>query len=981
MTTVLVVVGTLLATALLIWLFLMPKSRGETIRADTRRGMQEIRVVVKGGYSPSAIEVTAGVPVRLLFDRRESGECSSHVVFPDFGIDKTLTAFSTTPVQFTPDTAGTYEFACGMNMLHGSLVVTPAQGQGRQASPRDHAETVVKPVRAANGSAPSTAASPGGRGTSDDGGANDGGANDDGARAEQERSDAERRSQIRDLWRRLIVAAVLTIPVFVSTMFGFYHINPWIQLALITPVMFYSGWPIHHTGWASLTHREPEMNALVALGTAASYGFSVVVTVAPEALPVGAREPYFEAVGTIIALMLVGQLLEAKARLGTGEAIRSLMGLQPKTARIVNREVLRASGSTDGGEAVTSTNTVDVPVDDVRVGDIVVIRPGEKLPVDGIVIAGASAIDESMVTGEPIAVSKRPGDGVTGATVNGSGALRFRATKVGADTMLAQIIELVRRAQASKAPIQRMADRIARYFVPAVILIALWTFAVWWLIGTQPRGIFGLVAAVSVLVIACPCALGIATPLSVTIAMGKSAQNGVLIRSSKALESMHAIDTVVLDKTGTITAGKPSVRSIEMSSVSATGIAFDRDAVLALAATAEQLSEHPLAQAVVTAARAEHAALAQATEFTSDPGGGIAARVDGHVVLVGNTRYLSDAGVLGTDGAQESLAAAAADGATAVLVGIDGRFVAVLAIADAIKPSSAAAIASLHKRGLHVVMITGDAEIAARAVARKVGISQVIAGVKPKDKRQEIDQLQGQGHRVAMVGDGINDAPALAQADIGVAIGTGTDVAIESSDVTLISGDLTGLVTAYDLSKATMRNIVQNLWFAFGYNAIGIPVAAGILYPFIGVLLNPMIAGAAMAFSSLSVVVNANRLRGFMPDGQLRRLPRRATGSRPAPGIRSDVAAPSSTSTSPATVTLTPASPIPAASPTTKEVAMHMFHHHDHASDKVVDPVCGMTIDPANAAEHREYQGATYYFCSANCAQRFDADPVRYARK
>lgn len=959
MATILVLTGTVVLTVLLVWLFMMPRRHDPAVRAQMDRGVQRMRVVVKGGYQPSAITVRAGAPVQLLFDRRESGECSSHVVFPDFGIDKTLGAFSTTAVQFTPDAPGTYEFACGMNMLHGTLVVLPGDAVRDEAAGD---EAIPSPANGRDNDRDDA------YGDGDDRAAAGVGVHADvdvDDRDEQARSDAERRLEIRDLWRRLIVAAVLTVPVFISTMFGLFHLNPWIQLLLITPVMVYSGWPIHRTGWASLLHREPEMNALVALGTAASYGFSVVVTLIPDTLPAASREPYYEAVGTIIALMLVGQLLEAKARLGTGEAIRSLMGLRANTARIVNRNVLGAA-RTDGGHpaneghpadgddpAITSTDTVDVPVDDVRVGDIVVIRPGEKLPVDGVVVDGASAIDESMVTGEPVAVTKRAGDTVIGATVNGSGALRLRATKVGADTMLAQIIELVRHAQASKAPIQRMADRIARYFVPAVMLIALWTFTVWWLIGTEPRGVFGLVAAVSVLVIACPCALGIATPLSVTIAMGKAAGNGVLIRSSKALEGMHAIDTVMLDKTGTITAGKPSVRAIDVPSS-----AFDPDEVLALAAAAERPSEHPLAQAVVAAAEARHLALSPATGFVSDPGGGITARVDGHVVTVGNAGYLADAGVRGLQDAHQPSVMAAGDGSSVVLVGVDTRFVAVLAISDTIKPTSTAAIAALHRRGLHVVMVTGDNELSARAVARQVGITQVVAGVKPKDKREQIIDLQRQGHRVAMVGDGINDAPALAQADIGVAIGTGTDVAIESSDVTLISGDLQTLVAAYDLSGATMRNIVQNLWFAFGYNGIGIPIAAGMLYPFIGVLLNPMIAGAAMAFSSLSVVVNANRLRGFTPG--------------------SDAHIPSS---------------IPTASPSPRnEVPMHMFHRHDRQDGhdgqndqdgqdgQVTDPVCGMTISASGAAEHREYEGATYYFCSSSCAQRFDADPARYAK-
>lgn len=938
-----VVALAILATLALVWLFLLPRKAGAGTRAKLSEGVQQVGIVVRGGYAPSRIAVEAGTPVRLMFDRRESGECSSHVIFPDFGIDRTLPAFATTPVEFTPREPGEYEFACGMNMLHGKLVVTApdsdvSAGQGLSA---DHALQT-------------TAGRPSGATQYVDVAVGDD--------AEQERSDAERRSEIRDLWRRLIVAVVLTLPVFISTMFMLYHLDPWIQLVLITPVMFYSGWPIHRTGWSSLIHRSPEMNALVALGTAASYGFSVVVTVAPQLLPEGSREPYFEAVGTIIALMLVGQLLEAKARLGTGEAIRSLMGLRPKTARIVNRQVLQGL-DTDAAEhvAMTTGDTIDVPVEDVQVGDVVVIRPGEKLPVDGVVVAGESSIDESMVTGEPIAVGKHPGDAVTGATVNGSGALRFRATKVGSDTMLSQIIELVRRAQVSKAPIQRLADRISRYFVPAVILIALWSFVVWWLIGTQPHGVFGLIVAVSVLVIACPCALGIATPLSVTIATGKAAQYGVLIRSSQALESMHAVDTVILDKTGTITAGKPSLLSVDVTGAAGAASAaapMNADAVLALAAAAEQPSEHPLAQAVVAAAVGRKLTLASATGFAASPGGGVRAQVEGHVMVVGNADYLHEQQVEGLEGARQALDAAAKIGATPVLVAIDGSFAAVLAIADAVRPTSAAAIAAMRERGVAVVMVTGDNETTAKAVAEQVGVEQVIAQVKPQDKRQVVSRLQSQGHHVAMVGDGINDAPALAQADVGVSIGTGTDIAIESSDITLISGDLTGLVTAYDLSKAAMRNIMQNLWFAFGYNGVGIPIAAGVLYPFIGVLLNPMIAGAAMALSSLSVVINSNRLRRFAPDAALQRRILQPVS----------VAAHGDDGTNIKSTTTN----------TRNEVHMHMLHHHAK-QDEVTDPVCGMTISSSDAAESRDYQGKRYFFCSTNCAEKFDANPAQYA--
>lgn len=1084
--TIAVVAVAVLLTVAIAWLLLLPRKDAPATQAGVGDGgVQQIDVVVKGGYSPSTIAVRAGTPVRLMFDRRESGECSSHVVFSDFGIDRTLPAFETTPVEFTPEHPGEYEFACGMNMLHGKLIVRDANEADSESAAGNASgeKSAADETREADGSdatsetetwtlvpgdchmsrAPQTqgkarlshvsADSPDSLDTPSASVAVDSlrsAASPD----EQERSDAARRTEIRDLWRRLIAAIVLTLPVFVATMFMVFHMSPWIQLVLVTPVMFYSGLPIHRTGWTSLLHRSPEMNSLVALGTAASYLFSVIVTVAPQLLPVSSREPYFEAVGTIIALMLVGQLLEAKARLGTGEAIRGLIGLKPKTARIVDRGVLEAAQSGQSMQsAIESTQTQDISVDDVRVGDIVVIRPGEKLPVDGVVVAGESAIDESMVTGEPLPARKTVGDAVTGATVNGSGALRFRATKVGADTMLSQIIELVRRAQTSKAPIQRMADRIARYFVPAVFLIAIWTFVAWWAFGPAPQGVHALVAAVSVLVIACPCALGIATPLSVTIGTGKAAQNGVLIRSAQALETMHKIDTIILDKTGTITAGQPSLTDMQVIAETGETNGADeagddsRNRLLTLAASAEQSSEHPLAQAIVQGARDHQLTLLHAESFSSDAGGGVSARIDNHEVMVGNADYLRHANVSNVAAAEQATTRFAASGATPVLLAVDGRLAAVLAVADAIKPGSAGAITALQQRGLDVVMVTGDNDITARAVARQVGIEQAEAGVKPQDKGSVVTRLKAQGHTVAMVGDGINDAPALAAADVGIAIGTGTDIAIESSDITLISGELGGLVTAYDLSKVTMRNIVQNLWFAFGYNGLGIPVAAGVLYPFAGLLLNPMIAGAAMAFSSLSVVINANRLRGFHPAKIAQQRADSASDSgvasvekpehHSATGTDSremhhhvdhmDMdhmhhddgcchAASTSSAGSPAadhhhgTMTMdnkhcaccgpddadsAPAihkSQMSQMSPTMEQpqTAQSTESSEDlppvgsepqtEAPAKVTDPVCGMTIDPADASDTRDYNGTTYYFCNPGCAASFDKDPASFAK-
>lgn len=851
--------------------------------------------------------------------------------------------------------------------------------------------------------------------------------------------DAVRKAEIKALDRRLIVAAVLTIPVFVFAMFHMwlkafipmgvidFFTNPWVEFVFITPVMFYSGWPIHRTGWLALAHRAPEMNSLVALGTAASYAYSVVVTVAPGILPPSAREPYFESVGTIITLMLLGQLLEAHARLGTGESIRALINLTPKTAHVVR----------DGKE-------LDVNADQVEVGDIVVIKPGEQLPVDGTVISGQTSVDESMITGESLPVSKGEGDTVTGATINGNGTLQYRATKVGRDTVLAQIIKLVRTAQTSKAPIQKLADKISGYFVPGVILIAIWTFVIWWVFGPVPQGLYGLVSAVAVLVIACPCALGIATPLSVTISTGKAARYGVLIRSAEALQTARDVDTVVLDKTGTITRGQPELTDIGWIGDAASSggsreanAQTQRDHLLSFIAGAEQVSEHPLAQAIVKGVAQHKLTVPKADSFEAVPGSGVVAKVSGHDVIVGNAELMNSRNIAASvsshtndnqQGAvvakndtntnisdvnktdierthsesshvEELFASYAQKGKTPILAAVDGRLVAVLAVADTVKPDSAKAIAALRERGLQVVMLTGDNKTTATAMANEVGVDRVIAGVRPERKAEEIVRLQNEGHTVGMVGDGINDAPALAAADVGFAIGTGTDVAIESSDITLVSGSLTGLVTAIDLSRAAMRNIKQNLGFAFGYNGIGIPVAAGILYPLWHIMLNPMIAGAAMAFSSLSVVLNANRLRGFNPATV---KPRRFTFKLRERHIELKGAS-SDSATESAHDTKSGASPVPSesarkalqitptvdASPDTSDNITNqpakakegttMDMNMNNGASTVKDPVCGMMIDPKTAAGSQDYNGKTYYFCSDNCAKSFAADPAKYA--
>ncbi len=893
-----VLVGALVLTGLGAWYFFGPKKYHQ---AELAEGVQIIRVTVKGGYSPDVIQVAPGVPVRILFDRQESGDCSSRVVFPDFHVNQALPAYATTAVEFLPQEPGEYEFACGMNMIRGRILVVGAAAitMEHQVGATLGAESTPAVVDQVSG--------------------------DFGSGGDEE---GERRLEITDLTRRVVFGVVFTSPVLFAVMFTEFFgvtwmpmllMNHWFQLVLIAPVMIYTGWPIHRTGWLALSHRTAEMNSLITLGTIAAFGFSLVVTLVPEVVPGEVREVYYEAVGVIITLILLGRLLETKAKAGTGEAIRTLIGLQPRTARVIRA----------GAE-------LELPIEEVVLGDVVVVRPGEKLPVDGEVLEGTSAVDESMVTGEPIPVTKGPGDVVIGATINQTGSFRYVATKVGADTMLAQIINLVRQAQGSKAPIQRLVDKVSSYFVPIVIAIAIWTFVIWALVGPPPAFIFALVAAVSVLIIACPCALGLATPLSITVGTGKGATSGILIRSAEALETAHTLDTVILDKTGTITKGAPALTDV----MAAEG--FTEEEILHLVASVERSSEHPLAAAIVKGAQARGIELAEPTEFDSVTGQGVRARLGGRHILVGNHRLLNEGGI---DPApltawQEALAS---DGKTSMLVAIDGRPAGVIGVADTLKEGSAAAVAALKSRGIEVVMMTGDNRLTAAAIARQVGIGRVLAEVMPEHKSLEVRRLQQEGRIVCMVGDGINDAPALAQADVGMAIGTGTDVAIESSDITLISGALSGVVTAIDLSRATMRNIRQNLVFAFLYNGLGIPIAAGMLYPVLGVTLSPMIAAGAMALSSLSVVTNANRLRGFT-----------------AAGLPQDFL-------------------IPAAEPVVEigrdEVKEEV---RPDQAPMATDPVCGMSVDPATAATSIEHEGHLYYFCSQHCAQTFAAEPGTY---
>jgi len=973
---IIVTLGGIGVIALLAWYFFGHK---KAQAARVSGNIQEIRVVVKGGYSPNIIKVKKNMPLRLVFDRQEAGDCSSRVVFPDFQVSKSLAPFAKTTLEFTPDKAGEFGFACGMNMLHGTLIVEEDGREAQEAKlaaemapekPRPHAEAVgvgpkmmvEKPDQVefnlVGAHCASCVAAIEGA-LKDLPGIDEVHVNlsteravahydakqvtpekmqaaieaagykayvrgEAGAAETEDREAAARRAEQKDLTRRIVVGAILSAPVVFAVMahelFGVMWVpelllNRWFQLALITPVMFYTGWPIHRTGWLTLAHRSADMNTLITIGTTAAFAYSLFVTVFPTALPESLRQVYYEAVGVIVTLITLGRLLEAIAKGGTSEAIRKLIGLQAKMARLVR----------DGQE-------VDIPIEQVQVGDVIIVRPGEKVPVDGQIIEGTSTLDESMVTGESIPVTKTVGGIVIGATINQTGAFKFKATKVGKDTMLAQIIRLVEQAQSSKAPIQRLADLISSRFVPGVMFIAISIFVIWFNFGPAPAFIFALVNAVAVLIIACPCALGLATPLSIMVGTGKGAQNGILIRSAEALETAHKLQTIILDKTGTITRGKPSLTDVVPVD------SFKADELLRLVASAERSSEHPLGQAIMQGAKDKGIQLADPLDFQSVTGKGIQVKVDGRKVLVGNRRLLEDSSI-----EMSALVAhaerLAGEGKTPMFAAVDGKPAGVVAVADTVKEDSIAAIATLRKLGLEVVMITGDNRRTAEAIARQVGIERVLAEVLPQDKALEVKRLQSENKLVGMVGDGINDAPALAQSDVGIAIGTGTDVAIEAADITLISGELRGVVTAITLSRSTMRNIRQNLVFAFLYNLLGIPIAAGALYPAFGILLSPVIAAAAMAASSLSVVTNSRRLNGYKAMPLVKAAP-----ALVAPKV---------------------------------EVREELVKKGE-VKALAKDPVCGMEIDPDMAAGNVEYQGKTYYFCSNACVESFKAEPRKY---
>ncbi|HEY5885262.1 MAG TPA: heavy metal translocating P-type ATPase [Pyrinomonadaceae bacterium] len=659
--------------------------------------------------------------------------------------------------------------------------------------------------------------------------------------------------ELVDMRRRFIVSAVLTLPVFLLGMSDLIPGQPiqerfpgstlaWIQMVLATPVVLWGGWPFFVRGWHSILNRSLNMFTLIALGVAVSYVFSVVATLFPDIFPHSFRghgdavPVYFEAAAVITTLVLLGQVLELKARGRTGAAIKALLGLAPKTAR-------RIRGGLEE----------DVRLDEVIPGDLLRVRPGEKIPVDGVVVEGSSAVDESMISGEPIPILKRTDDSVIGGTVNGNSVLVMRAERVGSETLLSQIVQMVAEAQRSRAPIQRLADTVAAYFVPAVIVAAIVTFIVWASIGPEPRLAYALINAVAVLIIACPCALGLATPMSIMVATGKGAQNGVLFKDAQAIEILGQVDTLVVDKTGTLTEGKPKLVTI----LPADG--RSENELLGLAASLERNSEHPLASAIVEAARERTLNLLTVNEFSSVTGKGVSGRVNGHLVKIGNKAMVEQSQ---QDIASASLSAEELrkQGQTVIFVNVDDQYAGLLGVADPIKESTPEAIRELHGLGLRIVMVTGDSATTANAVGRSLGIDEVIAEVLPGEKADIVKRFQREGRRVAMAGDGINDAPALAQADVGIAMGTGTDVAMESASVTLVKGDLRGIVRANRLSRATMSNIKQNLFFAFVYNVLGVPIAAGVLYPFFGLLLSPMIAAAAMSFSSVSVIANALRL-------------------------------------------------------------------------------------------------------------------------
>src|SRR6188472_4321358 len=686
--------------------------------------------------------------------------------------------------------------------------------------------------------------------------------------------DEEEQHEVKALSRKFWIALVLTIPVLIIAMGhaipGLHldatvprQIGKWIEFGLTTPVVLWAGGFFFTRAWQSIVNRSLNMFTLIAVGVGTAYLYSVVAVIAPGIFPASFRRDgevdlYFEAAAVITTLVLLGQLIEAKARSHTGQAIKALLGLAAKTAHRIRKSVAATPSSQEigsAGAAATTDEEEEIPVDAIQKGDLLRVRPGEKVPMDGVIVEGRSNVDESMITGEPMPISKGAGDKVVGATLNQTGSFLMRAERIGSETLLAQIVQMVAEAQRSRAPIQKLADTVSGYFVPAVISIAVITFIVWSIIGPAPAMAYALVNAISVLIIACPCALGLATPMSIMVGVGRAAHTGILVKNAEAIEITEKVTHLITDKTGTLTAGKPEV----VSRVSDKGTS-ERD-LLQIAASVEAHSEHPLARAIVEAAKKEQIALRELTDFQSTTGAGVSAQVDRTRVLIGQEKFLADSGVTFTNELKRQADRLQEQAQTTVWIALDGQAVGILGIADPIKPTARTAIRALHDMDLKIIMCTGDNRRTAESVARELGIDEVRAEVTPDEKIEIVKRLKASGAIVAMAGDGINDAPALAAADVGIAMGTGTDVAIESAGITLVKGDMMGIVKAMHLSRAVMRNIRQNLFLAFVYNALGVPIAAGVLYPLFGILLSPMIAGAAMSFSSVSVIANALRLR------------------------------------------------------------------------------------------------------------------------
>jgi Cu+-exporting ATPase len=726
------------------------------------------------------------------------------------------------------------------------------------------------------------------------------------------------RRETRGVRDRFIVAIVLAAVIMTLSFLPGFTGRAYLLWALATPVQFWAGWRFYRGTWGALRHRTADMNTLIAVGSSAAYFYSVAAVLFPSALTIGGTAPslYFDTSSMIIALILLGRFLEARAKGQTSAAIKELIGLQPKTALVVR----------EGKET-------EIPVEDVQLGDLILVRPGQRVPVDGVIRQGHPALDESMVTGESLPVEKKEGDEVIGATINKTGSFQFEATRVGKDTTLARIVRLVEEAQGSKAPIQRLADIIASYFVPTVIGIAVITFIIWYFFGPSPALTYAFLNFIAVLIIACPCALGLATPTAIMVGTGKGAEHGILIRSAGALERFYKIDTILLDKTGTLTEGRPEVTDIIATPP------FSEDELLGLAAAVEHDSEHPLGEAVVRAAGERQLKTQPTSDFKAIPGHGAEAVVDNRKLLLGNLKLMQD-GDIALNGLEEKAKELFEAGKTVTFLAVDGRTAGIIGLADTLKPNAAAVVAGIRRMGIDVAMVTGDNRRTAEAIARQAGIDRVLADVLPENKSGEVKKLQDEGRLVAMVGDGINDAPALAQADVGIAIGTGTDVAMETGDITLISGDLAGIATAVSLSRRTMRTIKQNLFWAFAYNVVLIPVAAGILYLAFGSrtvpsglhfilgeygFLNPILAAAAMAASSVTVVSNSLRLRSFRPP---RLIVERKGGAIMA-----------------------------------------------------IDPVCKMEVDEKKAPATSEYKGKKYYFCAVGCKKAFDADPEKYLKK